>query len=77
MAIQGSRRRATEQAQGRWYDAECDFEKPFVCEAFGVSTPFSLTVSTELYMAGGYIAGAGTVVSSTLAEVRPLFFCPG
>ncbi|CBJ49166.1 hypothetical protein Esi_0207_0025 [Ectocarpus siliculosus] len=69
VATQGSRKRAADQGEARWYDDECEAEKPFVCQAFGISTPFSLSVSTELEMAGGYIVGAGTVTSSTLAQV--------
>ncbi|CAN0376988.1 unnamed protein product, partial [Ectocarpus sp. 12 AP-2014] len=65
----GSRKRAADQGEARWYDDECEAEKPFVCQAFGISTPFSLSVSTELEMAGGYIVGAGTVTSSTFAQV--------
>lgn len=69
VAIRGSKRRAADQGQARWYDDECDSEKPFVCQAFGISNPFSLTVSTELQLAGGYIVGSGTIISSTLAQV--------
>lgn len=69
MAIRGSKRRAADQGEARWYDDECDTERPFVCQAFGISTPFLLTVSTELQLAGGYIVGAGTIVSSTFAQV--------
>lgn len=69
MAIRGSRRRASEQEEAQWYDAECELEKPFVCQAFGISTPFLLTVSTELVFAGGVVIGAGTVMSSVLAQV--------
>ena len=69
MAIRGSKRRAADQREARWYDDECGSEKPFVCQAFGVSKPFLLTVSTELRLAGGYIVGAGTIMSSTLAQV--------
>ncbi|CAN0486179.1 unnamed protein product, partial [Ectocarpus sp. 12 AP-2014] len=69
VAMQGSRKRAADQGEARWYDDECEAKKPFVCQAFGISTPFSLSVSTELEMAGGYIVGAGTVTSSTLAQV--------
>eukprot|EP00752_Nemacystus_decipiens_P010621 g9459.t1 len=69
VAIRGSKRRAAEQEEARWYDDECGSAKPFVCQAFGISNPFSLTVSTELKLAGGYIVGAGTVVSSALAQV--------
>lgn len=70
MAIRGSKRRAADQGEARWYDDKCDSEKPFVCQAFGISNPFLLTVSTELQIAGGYIVGAGTVISSILAQVR-------
>lgn len=69
VAIRGSKRLAADQGEPRWYDDHCDSEKPFVCQAFGVSTPFFLTVSTELRLAGGYIVGAGTIVSSTSAQV--------
>lgn len=69
MAIRGSKRRAADQGEARWYDDACDAEKPFVCQAFGVSEPFFLTVSTELRLTGGCIVGAGTVISSTLAQV--------
>lgn len=70
--MKGSKKLAKEQAEARWYDTECDSEKPFVCQAFGISTPFSLTVSTELSIAGGYITGAGSLISSTLAQVKIL-----
>ncbi len=70
MAVRSPRRLAADQGEARWYDDDCETEKPFVCQAFGVSTPFSLTVSGELQLAGGYVAGAGTVISSTLAQVR-------
>ncbi|CAM9787351.1 unnamed protein product, partial [Hapterophycus canaliculatus] len=69
VAIQDSKKQAQDQGEARWYDDECESEKPFVCQAFGVSTPFFLTVSTELRIAGGYLVGAGTVISSTLAQV--------
>lgn len=69
MAIRGSKRRAADQEEARWYDDECGSEKPFICQAFGISKPFLLTVSTELRLAGGYLVGAGTVMSSTLAQV--------
>lgn len=70
--MKGSKKLAKEQTGARWYDTECDSEKPFVCQAFGVSTPFSLTVSTELSIAGGYVTGAGSLISSTLAQVHLL-----
>lgn len=70
MAIRSPRRLAADQGEARWYDDDCETEKPFVCQAFGVSTPFSITVSTEFQLAGGYVAGAGAVISSTLAQVR-------
>lgn len=69
MAIHAPKNRASDQGEPRWYDAECASEKPFVCQAFGVSTPYTLTVTTELDMLGGYIMGAGTVQSSTFAQV--------
>ncbi|CAM9742517.1 unnamed protein product, partial [Scytosiphon promiscuus] len=68
VAIQHSKRQAQDQGEARWYDDECQSEKPFVCQAFGVSTPFFLTISTELKIAGGYLVGAGAVISSTLAQ---------
>lgn len=70
VAVKGSRKLAKEQTEARWYDTECDMKKPFVCQAFGVSTPFSLTVSTELTIAAGYVTGAGSLISSTLAQVN-------
>ena len=70
MAMRNSKRRAADQREARWYDDECDSQKPFVCQAFGVSKPFVLTVSNQLRLAGGYVIGAGTIVSSTSAQVR-------
>lgn len=60
---------ALDQEEGGWYDDECEAEKPFVCQAFGVSTPFSLTVASQLRILGGYIIGSGMVESASDAQV--------
>ena len=72
MAIRSSGRIAAEQGEARWYDAKCELLKPYVCQAFGVSQPFSLTVSTALNLAGGHIIGAGSVISSVSAKVNDI-----
>lgn len=74
MATQGSRKRAFEQGEAQWYDTNCEVEMPFICQAFGISTPFKLTVSTELDLAGGYVVGGGMLISSNLAQVQHLLY---
>ena len=69
VAMHAPKNRASDQGEARWYDAECSSEKPFICQAFGVSSPYTLTVSTALDMLGGYIVGAGTVHSSQSTQV--------
>jgi len=43
--------------QGIFDDSSCTVEKPFICQVFGRTTRYTLTVSASSYFDGGVIAG--------------------
>ncbi|CAM9153453.1 unnamed protein product, partial [Discosporangium mesarthrocarpum] len=67
--IRGGRWRPLHQVEGRWNDELCSLELPSVCQAFGSSTPYSLTVTSQLIISGGYLWGSGTVYSQSEMQV--------
>lgn len=50
--------------QGSWNDVACSLKKPFVCQHYGESKQFSLTVSGTASVSGGQLTGAKLVFNS-------------
>lgn len=73
VALRASTRRVLYAREAGWYlgkGDDCGSERPFVCQAFGVTAPLSLTASEELLILGGHVIGSGTLLSPTSAQVR-------
>jgi hypothetical protein len=51
--------------QGSWNDESCEVEKPFLCQVYGDTTRYTLTVTGAATLTGGVLEGGVMAVGTT------------